>query len=225
MKIWVGLIGFVVFFLLNTAVNATIIGSKHDLSVTNFYGPEIGASKEVCVFCHTPHASSDVINAPLWNRRISDMTVFQLYGEDTPIGSVPNAISLACLSCHDGVSSQTVSAVTADDTHGLINLPNGDDGSPNCNACHPDGGLYPGEIWQIGPNLTNDHPISISYDAALAADPTGFQASPLNGLKLFGADGNNVECATCHNVHNPDNGTFLRVENVNSALCLSCHIK
>lgn len=37
--------------------------------------------------------------------------------------------------------------------------------------------------------------------------------------------GPSVECASCHDPHNPDNGTFLRVANTGSALCLSCHTK
>lgn len=34
-----------------------------------------------------------------------------------------------------------------------------------------------------------------------------------------------VECATCHDPHTPNNGTFLRVSNNGSGLCLSCHVK
>lgn len=34
-----------------------------------------------------------------------------------------------------------------------------------------------------------------------------------------------VECASCHDPHNPANGTFLRVSNANSDVCLSCHVK
>jgi predicted CXXCH cytochrome family protein len=34
-----------------------------------------------------------------------------------------------------------------------------------------------------------------------------------------------VECASCHDPHNPTNGTFLRVANTGSAVCLACHIK
>lgn len=34
-----------------------------------------------------------------------------------------------------------------------------------------------------------------------------------------------VECATCHDPHTPTNGTFLRVSNARSALCLTCHTK
>jgi len=34
-----------------------------------------------------------------------------------------------------------------------------------------------------------------------------------------------VECASCHDPHTPNNGTFLRVSNNQSGLCLSCHVK
>ncbi len=34
-----------------------------------------------------------------------------------------------------------------------------------------------------------------------------------------------VECATCHNVHDNTSGTFLRMSNASSALCLTCHNK
>ena len=34
-----------------------------------------------------------------------------------------------------------------------------------------------------------------------------------------------VECATCHEPHNSGNGTFLRIANTASALCVTCHNK
>jgi predicted CXXCH cytochrome family protein len=32
-----------------------------------------------------------------------------------------------------------------------------------------------------------------------------------------------VECATCHDPHQCETKSFLRIDNVGSALCLSCH--
>ncbi|GKT12734.1 MAG: cytochrome c [Thiomicrorhabdus sp.] len=50
-----------------------------------------------------------------------------------------------------------------------------------------------------------------------------------DGLPLYGGVGNTfgptVECASCHNPHKTDYGTFLRKSNDVSALCLTCHIK
>ena len=80
----------------------------------------------------------------------------------------------------------------------------------------------PGTIWRIGADLTDDHPVSISYAIARALDESAFEETPTGGIKLY--DGM-VECASCHDVHNPANGTFLRVNNDGSGLCKSCHIK
>ncbi|MES1982759.1 MAG: cytochrome c3 family protein [Pseudomonadota bacterium] len=56
----------------------------------------------------------------------------------------------------------------------------------------------------------------------------GFGVRTKQDLMLFtnqGVTGPSVECATCHDPHTPNNGTFLRVSNNGSGLCLSCHIK
>ena len=45
---------FALCIALPTTSIAGIVGSKHDLSVTNFYGNYNGAATEICVFCHTP---------------------------------------------------------------------------------------------------------------------------------------------------------------------------
>ncbi len=34
-----------------------------------------------------------------------------------------------------------------------------------------------------------------------------------------------IECATCHDPHSPENGTFLRISNSQSRVCLACHTK
>ena len=65
------------------------------------------ATTEICVFCHTPHHTSTVGGAPLWNRAIST-TSFAAYG--TTIGGTSTDINqggatLACLSCHDGTTT------------------------------------------------------------------------------------------------------------------------
>ena len=216
---------FFILLLSNLALIATIVGSKHDLSATNFYGPYPGASEEVCVFCHTPHGSNSNLEI-LWNRNVTDTAVFTLY---SGVQGVPNNPSILCLSCHDGVSAEgEESAVNADDTHNVINSPGAgheiNPATPNCNACHlnDDDDMYPVREWRIGPDLTDDHPISVSYENARNNDPVSFQLNPLNGLKLV--DGN-VECTTCHDPHNVDLPSFLRVSNQNSYLCQSCHIK
>jgi len=212
---------FILLLTFQTVWGMSIVGSKHDLSITNYYGVYNGASTEVCVFCHTPHAGNVGFKGPIWNRRITDTTTFTLY---QGTAGTPNNASMVCLSCHDGVSGRgDESAVAAFDTHNVVNSPGkGHDtnpATPNCNACHFSGDIYPGREWRIGPNLTDDHPVSILYRNDL---PEDFFASPMGGIKLYNGM---VECASCHDVHNAENGIFLRVPNDNSGLCKSCHIR
>jgi len=75
-----------------------------------------------------------------------------------------------------------------------------------CLSCH-DG------ILSLGTDLSNDHPISITYSDFNLNYP------PDQRLPLFN---NKVECSTCHDVHG--NGPFLlRISNGGSQMCLTCH--
>ncbi|MFQ5773636.1 MAG: cytochrome c3 family protein [Kiloniellaceae bacterium] len=191
----------------------TIVNSEHDLSTRTT------TTDEVCVFCHTPHNTADpaTLPVPLWNRQ-SSTTTFTMYSSptlDMVIATQPQGVSAACLSCHDGV--------TAFDA--LVNNPG---------ITLPDTMGTGPEAVGAGGDLTNDHPVSITYSVGTGPgqDP-GFNAAvagKVNGLPLFRApggtgDGDQVECATCHNVHDPDFDPFLRISNAASALCTSCHIK
>jgi predicted CXXCH cytochrome family protein len=208
---------------------AQIRNSVHDFSSTGIGGkwgsPTIN---EVCVFCHTPHKATT--QSMIWNRTNPSAT-FSLYSNPgslvtTPIQ--PTAYSLRCLSCHDGSVAidalnnvggrQPVPAMMA---IGDVYYPGSPYGSGGANI----GGNYAGNP-NVN-NLTDDHPISMLYDAnALTLsqgrlkDPTTLGAS----LPLFGS---RVECSTCHDVHNNSGGlpNLLRVTASRSQLCLSCHNK
>jgi len=231
---------FSVFTAQVLAVPGTIVGSKHDLS-----SPFGGGSDEICVYCHTPHnANADLDNdgnidsnhatrppAPLWNRRITTMANYQMYTSATlnmVCDNTPSPLSLVCLSCHDAATafSGVVGAVNSTDTHNLVNEPNRGDSNPNCGTrCHPGGGDEPPKWWQIGPDLSNEHPVSMSYPTA-ADDPDFFIPPDLqkgwSDVKLFMG---RVECPSCHNPHDPTNIPFLRKSMVASGLCTTCHNK
>ena len=86
----------------------------------------------------------------------------------------------------------------------------------------------------LGTDLSDDHPISFTYGTTLATadgelfDPT-ITASGLGGNidadMLFGATNDQLECASCHDVHDDTHGNFLIMSNTASALCLTCHNK
>ena len=58
---------------------------------------------QVCVFCHTPHHGR-TDTAPLWNK--DNVATYVAYGPT--LAGTPTDVSgssLACLSCHDGVTT------------------------------------------------------------------------------------------------------------------------
>ena len=204
-----------------------VTNSKHNLSSSGAtYGNTIyttDGTDEVCVFCHTPHHGDKAgTGVALWNRAATAAT-FTMYSTSTidmTISAQPQGVSLACLSCHDG-------------TVAFDNLYNG-----------PGAGDYNGNVWargwtwtgsvntmagsasaNVGMDLSNDHPISVTYDATL---DTAFQSTSAvtgAGLALYGSGSDQVECGSCHNPHNSTYAPFLRINNQASSLCLACHIK
>jgi predicted CXXCH cytochrome family protein len=126
-------------------------------------------------------------------------------------GLQPNGVSKLCLSCHDG----TVSLDSFGTATGGINFITG--------------------TALFGTDLSNDHPISFTYDAALAlADlglndpttaPSGIVAE-IDDDMLFGVLNDQLECASCHDPHNGAGvAPMLLKDNAASALCTTCHNK
>ncbi len=117
------------------------------------------------MFCHTPHGADTSAAVPLWNRTLPAPASFTTYdslgtstldGKIAPVGSV----SIACLSCHDGVTSMSA----------VINAPgSGTAGDAAWQAgtwtgANQTGGkISAGLITNIGTDLKNDHPIGIQY--------------------------------------------------------------
>ena len=201
-----------------------IVGTAHDLSSTGLN--KVTTASNVCVFCHSIHNSASPSQSliPNWNRTTTT-TTFQMYNASvsaTLKGSVdtqPTGPSLACLSCHDGTVAMG----------SLLNAPVGGGQTTYTSIA---GGVSNASgkmtgVNVVGPNLTGDHPISITYQDNLN---TGLKvATTLTGVKLYpnNATGSKVQCGSCHDVHNYGtlgaNAPFLRVTMVNSALCASCH--
>ncbi|MBN2755906.1 MAG: cytochrome c3 family protein [Bacteroidales bacterium] len=188
---------FLTLFLVFTFANLSIgqiTGTGHDFSGNAW------ANGEICIVCHTPHNGIASDQAPLWNHEITTAT-YTLYDNTTSstfnaTTGQPAANSLLCLSCHDG-------------TIALENFGGVDNGT----------NYIPGGA-NLGINLSNDHPIGFTYDAALVTADGGLNAPP--AALLFAG---RMECASCHNVHDNTHGHFLRMPNAGSALCLTCHDK
>ncbi len=200
---------FALLFVLSIAqftYAQTIVGSAHDFSGDNWNN-----TGEICIVCHTPHnADISVTDAPLWNHEVTQAT-FTLYSspslDATDLGQ-PTASSKLCLSCHDGT-------VAVDNFGGRTG-----------------GGEFITGNDLIGTDLSNDHPISFTYDAALATadgglfDPTTTNSGLGGTIQDDMLLGNQVQCVSCHDVHNGSGLANLLVKsNAASALCLTCHNK
>ncbi|MEN8251519.1 MAG: cytochrome c3 family protein [Bacteroidota bacterium] len=206
------------FTLLFVAAFATvgfgqnIAGSAHDFSGAT-WNTSIG--DQICIVCHTPHNATPVSGAVLWNR-LETAATFTPYtsGTMTATAGAPSGTSLLCLSCHDGT-------IALEDFGGAT-------GGTNYVA-NPIGDVTLG----VG-DLSNDHPISFTYDATLATndgglyDPT-IQLSGMPGGGTIDDDllnAGSLECASCHDVHDSEGlPSLLKIDNAGSALCLTCHNK
>jgi predicted CXXCH cytochrome family protein len=204
----------VVLVGLPVAAWAGISGTEHDFSGAGWSGGEI------CVVCHTPHNGDITLEAPLWDHDVTAVTDYSVYtsatltAEGGTIGQ-PGSVSLLCLSCHDG----TVAIDSFGGSAGTIFLTSTDTG-------------------YVGEDLSDDHPIGLTYNAALSVsdpglyDPTTTDAAivekpgNIDVAMLFGTGNDQLECASCHDPHQAATvEPFLRKSNATSQLCLTCHNK
>ncbi len=226
-----------------------IKGTVHDLSATGTasqgnavnFGTGITING-ICIFCHTAHPAKIGSQAPLWNHGLTTQsyTVYAstVYGDaiNGAQSTVANtSITGACLSCHDG----SVAYNTVYDVGSIYNL----NATPTTQTLGGSTATLK-KIWsgmQIGSATGNDgkgtHPVGIDYltarnvNAKLAVATAGTNGAYTVGtdkLPLFPLTANNstyqmLECASCHQPHDPVNAPFLRVNNDASTLCMECH--
>lgn len=204
-----------------SAFAGTIGGSAHDFTALGWSGGEM------CVVCHTPHSKNAAnVNAPLWNHADSTVASFTMYTSpslDAVSSGQPAGTSRLCLSCHDGT-------IAVDSFGGKT------------------GTTIIGVAAQVGSagDLTKDHPISITYDTALATrdgslnDPATQQATiGLAGGKIKTGTvsallltNGTVQCSSCHDVHNTftvAGPALLKMASAGNtagtSLCATCHNK
>ena len=196
-------------FMLAVPAHAGILGTAHDFS-QKAWNTGTTYSQEICVVCHVPHNGRGALQSPvglLWNRDITS-SVFDPYNSPTLkfVPGQPDGASKLCLSCHDGT--------IAIDRFGM------NDG----------GSQFMTGNRNLGVDLKNDHPVSFTFDSALASavgtlkDPSVADSGLGGTIQNRMLRANKVQCVSCHNPHNPaNNAKFLVKSNNSSGLCLTCH--
>ena len=187
-----------------------VMQSKHNLSVSGTGTVRASATatdpagSEVCIFCHTSHSASH--QTALWNRYDSGVTYIPYSSTTTKavIGQ-PTGASRLCLSCHDG----TVAL-------GMVR-------SRRLNIAMQSAiATLPRNRNNLGTDLSDDHPVSFPYTAALAAQRGDLQMPPRTGPVHLDVNGE-MQCTSCHDPHGNTYGKFLVMDNTGSRLCLTCH--
>lgn len=194
-----------------------VAGSPHDFSIsTNTHnGVSFGAwntRQGLCSPCHAAHHTDEQQLVPLWVHATT-AGPFTPYDSPTMQATVgqPDKESLACLSCHDGTVAlnQSISGLTWSNSTAQA--------------------VYISADAQIGPDLHTTHPISFTYNTALATtdggleDPSIYkigdpktaltiQTAPVpatwSGTSLTGKTideamlfNSKMQCSSCHDVH------------------------
>ncbi len=211
---------FIINFLSQAALAAPISTTRHNLSATGPGPLRASSEQRICIFCHGTHNVRPA--APLWNRDELG-TDYIPYSSSTAeaFPGQPSGASLLCLSCHDG----TIALGNVKNRAKPIQMRGGITTMPR--EAHdrrrwPRGRPAPG---YLGRDLSDDHPISFKYTSLLASN-SGELVDPeiLTGpVKLD--DWGELQCTTCHDVHDNTFDNFLVMSNLASALCITCHKK
>ncbi len=233
-----------------------VSNTKHNLSVTGPGPLKATTESQICVFCHTPHGAESIPSAPLWNRKLSGATYSgQTYTSSSieanaaELAAGPGGSSKLCLSCHDGTMAiGNVNVLNGQANATIALLGTGPGGTMAAGA-----GTTTGFTRNLGVDLRNDHPISFTYDATLAAADGELRVpdGTTVGTRVAGQpkpkmplEAGQMQCATCHDPHlretDPLKGSakFLRVNRFQEVapsggafseaadiVCLACHDK
>lgn len=214
-----------------------------------------GNEDQICVFCHTPHQAEGFSTDPLWNHSNSTHAgTYNVYSSTTLNATVGagaiaailgngTALSNLCMSCHDGTQAINSLYNPSNDLGGNPTMTAfGDTITTNANIGtdlsndHPVNFTYDDALAQADGGLVlPSSATSACYDGGTSnyAVSIGQFQSDYAGSSLAQklVPGNQFQCSSCHGAHIYYGGTqsgyspFLKVNNVGSGLCLSCHCK
>lgn len=245
--------------LVSTA-QADITVTKHNLTGRTFSADGTSderrrASREVCVFCHTPgivelaelaksggHTSDPKVAQ--WQSSLETSFTFELFDDIGRSGTTEGAaavgsVSMACLSCHDSVQAFGVTNNQLDHPFGIPYRggarPGGLTASQLRDAALRSGnapartGSYIREDSEFRPvrsGVINKR--QIWWASTIDSGQRAKTDLPLYPRKVDGLDGaEEIPFVECTSCHDPHSTrtVFLRKSNEQSQLCMTCHVK
>jgi predicted CXXCH cytochrome family protein len=188
---------------------AAVSASKHNIN--NFTTPTANfvGTGDVCYYCHAAHNTVGGQYQPLWARSNPVTSGYTTYSSSTVSKNIAGAVdqvSLACLSCHDGsiATNQTIK------------------GRVGGGASDKFIGAFDANK-QIGPNISNDHPVSINWPGTAYAGLTATVPAPFIVFNTS-AGATTLTCASCHEPHGQFAFVkFLRADPASGSFCVTCH--
>ncbi|MFC5302949.1 cytochrome c3 family protein [Azospira restricta] len=164
-----------------SARESNVRATKHNLS-KDWYGGgadprtvKATSETQVCVFCHTPHAATPAVT-PLWNKQVSGATYTTYTSSSLDAQAIagtlaqPGGSSKLCLSCHDGTLAignvNVLNGAGSTGTQGTQSIALSGTGGGGTMA--PGSGTTTGFTRFLGTDLSNDHPISVTYNKLLS---------------------------------------------------------
>ncbi|HVP41880.1 MAG TPA: hypothetical protein VMS96_00520 [Terriglobales bacterium] len=162
------------------------------------------AQSGICAFCHTAHDNEGTADRTwLWAHDVPQTSAYGVYSSPTLQAGVitfsPNSATAKCMGCHDGTIAVTSGA------YGTPDPAAGNELTISSTQITSGGKLVMSSGLVVPLNRT--HPVGFTYNATLAAKhqlrvPGGANSVDGYGIvPLFGAGGDQMECATCHDPH------------------------
>ncbi len=225
-----------------SVMGACFENSPHDL--TNRFGPNTvvqGEELNLCAFCHTPSHPTVDAPVPVWQRVEDGQTSFQA---QDPMQAILNPLSpsggpgsFMCLACHDGTQAMDITqpkfAHSGSANH-PVGVPYGGAADAETEIslerrvlqdfAKPAQGIVNNrQAWWID---TDRVKVAGEVRHGLPQQREKADLILYTREQQYGTASQDVpyvECASCHDPHQCNTETFLRIDNSNSALCLSCH--
>lgn len=219
-----------------------LTNSAHDMNPVLEGGRARVSQREsdICSFCHTPTRQENGSPRPGWEHRAVAEEIAPL----DLIALLPSALNtfpgeagtFICLTCHDGTQALDVSPGLYGDLAGAGAHPVGVPYAGAPALQHPVADRDPSrrEYTQPSAAVINSRRVWWIDTSDVKVAGVGHQGESstreksdlmlfTRGDKLEPEPLPYVECASCHDPHQCETESFLRIDNERSALCVACH--